>query len=1061
MMNMVRSTSKCLIAIALLAATATLMVATPSMAQAQNGTPTGTFDVKGRVLDAHSKQPIAAAQIQALNNTASATTDQQGLFTIKVSALDEVLLVSAFDYAQREVAVRGKNVLDIELYPETFSSTNFVQELPLGKRRNTITVPSIKTVQDFTLSQAITADEFVQSELGGHVRSINRSGVAGMGTALFIRGYNSLLANAQPLYVIDGVPIDNLYDAASIYQGHYQNPLQNIDVNDIASITVMKDGTSIYGSKGSNGVILIKTIRGKDLVTKINLHITAGSIAQPTTPPMMDADQYRIFLSDIIRTAGYTNKQVDAMPFLNEDRSYTKYNMYHNQTNWNRETYQQGLTQSYMINVNGGDEKALYYFSVGYTKNDGVVKSTDFARINTRFNADIHLTKAIDLGVNIGYTNVEKTVLDDGVNFYTSPTYLGFIKAPFLSPHSFTDFGIETATNADADEFGIGNPATLIERSLNYTRQHNFDLGLIPTFKLTNDLTLSTQFNYNLNKYEENFYSPMVGVALRYLEGYGYSENMLKNQVSRQQTIMSDTKLSYESHFDGSHQLQGQLGWRLLNRTFESDYIEAHNSGSDNNTLIRGDFSYLQKGGINHHTNSISTYAGLDYSFRNRYLLSAALAVDGSSRFGTETRDGLHLFNNSWGVFPSINGAWLISSEPFMKSMTAIDLLKLRAGYGLTGNDGIEDYARKTYFAAVQYINRANGIVLRNIANETLQWETTGRANLGLDLGVFNDRLNLSFDVYSAKTSNLLIWKNLGELTGLDAYQTNAGDLTNKGFEAEANLKIIHTKPVQWEVGMTVGHYKNRITALPEGDIYTQAYGGTILSRVGLPAGVFYGYTTKGVFSTQEEAETANLRKLNNNGSYSYFGAGDIHFEDNVPDGIIDEKDRVVIGDPNPDFYGSISTKLTVQKFTLSALFNYSYGNDVYNYLRSQLESGSTFSNQTKAMVTRWRAEGQQTFQPRAVYGDPMDNGRFSDRWIEDGSYLRLKTVSLSYRIPIQSQFVSGMDVWVAANNLMTFTKYLGMDPEFSAGNAVLYQGIDAGLVPLTRSFFVGVKINL
>lgn len=1062
MMNTVRSTSKRICAALLLAATATMMVATPMNAQTKGSVSTnGTIEVKGRVQDAHSKSPIAAAQIQALNKTASATTDANGQFTIKVSRHDEVLLVTAFDYAQREIAVRANEQLVIDMYPESFSSSYYLQELYSGKQRNTTTAPSIKTVKDFTLTQAISADEFVQGELGGHVRSITRSGVAGMGTSMFIRGYNSLLANAQPLYVIDGVPVDNMYDVASLYQGHFQNPLQNIDINDIESITVMKDGTSIYGSKGSNGVILIKTTRGKDPVTKINLHITAGSISAPTTSPMMNADQYRIFLSDILRTTSYTNKQVNAMPFINNDPSATTFRKYHNQTDWNNETYQQGLTQSYLINVNGGDEKALYYFSVGYTNNDGVVKSTDFSRINTRFNADINLSKEIDLGVNIGYTNIEKTILDDGVNYYTSPSYLASIKSPFLSPHTFTDLGYETVTNADADEFGIGNPKALIENSLNYTRQHNFELGLIPTWDITNDLTFSAQFNYNLNKYEENYYSPVIGVSTRYIDGYGFSENVLRNQVNRQQTIMLDTKLAYDSHLDGPHQLKGILGWRLLNRLFESDYIEAHNSGSDNNTLIKRDFNFLQKDGLNNHTNSISTYLGLDYSFSNRYLLSAAMAIDGSSRFGTETEGGLHMFNNSWGVFPSINGAWLISSEPFMKSVTFVDLLKLRAGYGLTGNDGIEDYARKTYFASVQYLEQANGIVLKNISNEKLQWETTGRANLGLDAGLFNDRLHLSMDVYTAKTSNLLIWKNLGELAGIDAYQTNAGSLTNKGFEVEASIKLLNLKDVQWEVGATAGHYKNRISSLPEGDIVTKVYGGTVLSKVGQPAGVFYGHTTKGVFSTQDEATASQLKVLNTNGSYSYYGAGDIHFNDNVADGVIDDKDKEIIGDPNPDIYGSFNSKLTVKKFTLSALFNYSYGNDVYNYLRSQLESGSTFSNQTTAMVARWRTEEQKTFQPKATYGDPMGNARFSDRWIEDGSFLRLKTLSLSYNIPIQNMFISGLDVWVAANNLFTLTNYLGMDPEFSTGNNVLFQGVDAGLVPLTRSFFLGVKINL
>ncbi len=224
---------------------------------------------------------------------------------------------------------------------------------------------------------------------------------------------------------------------------------------------------------------------------------------------------------------------------------------------------------------------------------------------------------------------------------------------------------------------------------------------------------------------------------------------------------------------------------------------------------------------------------------------------------------------------------------------------------------------------------------------------------------------------------------------------------------------------------------------------------------------MFYGYKTKGVFATQQDAAAANLKIKQVNGSTVDFGAGDIHFDDYVVDGIIDEKDKQVIGNPNPDLYGNITSKWMVKRFTLSTVFAYSYGNDVYNYYRSQLESGSGFYNQTTAMLNRWTADGQVTSQPRSVYGDPMGNARFSDRWIEDGSYLRFKNITLSYELPIKSKYFEGLNIWVAANNLFTVTNYLGLDPEFSAGNSVYYQGIDAGLIPQTKSYYVGIKLNL
>jgi len=469
----------------------------------------------------------------------------------------------------------------------------------------------------------------------------------------------------------------------------------------------------------------------------------------------------------------------------------------------------------------------------------------------------------------------------------------------------------------------------------------------------------------------------------------------------------------------------------------------------------------LKTDGINNLTKSISTYANADYNYNNRYFLNAAVSMDASSRFGNQTSGGFSLFGNSWGVFPSVNGSWLISSEKFMKYISAVNLLKIRAGYGITGNDDIRDYQTQAYFSSLRFKNVGNGVILTNLANPQIQWETTGRVNLGMDMGLLNDRLNLSLDVYSSNTSNLLTLKQFQDVAGLEAYWSNEGKLSNKGAEFTMNAKLINLKNLHWELGLSVGHYVNKITELPNGSYTTQVYGGEVLTSVGNSAGVFYGYKTLGVFATEAQATASNLKIQNNNGSFTSFGAGDVIFEDAHKDGVIDAKDKQIIGNPNPKLYGTISNKFSYKKLTLSALFTYSYGNDVYNYQRSQLEAGTDFSNQSTTMLTRWVTEGQVTDQPKAVYGDPMGNARFSDRWIEDGSYIRLKTIMLSYNIPIKNNFIEGINIWVSANNVFTFTNYLGGDPEFSTQNSVLFQGVDAGLIPLSRSYYVGLKFNL
>ena len=1019
------------------------------------------YIVKGIVRDAITQQPISAAQIRSQNHKSAATSDEQGNFSIEVSSPGEVLIVKAFDYNLCEIPVRGRTSLEINLYSEVYRDLYKEIEGLSGLVRSSNTVNAVIGTHDIGYPTFLTADDAIQSSMSGDVRGISRSGNSGMGSSLFIRGLNSVNMNAQPLFIIDGVIWNNYFDIHSVNDGFYNNPLNDIDLNDIASVTVIKDGTSIYGSKGGNGVIVIKTKRGVDMATKIVFNAFAGVTEKASSLPMMDGDQLRIYTTDLLGTTNLTSDQIDQLPFLDDDPSSINYKKYHNNTNWDDEVYQLGFTQSYNINVNGGDEKALYYFSLGYTGNNGIVKTTDLQRLNTRTNADFFLTKSIKLGMNLGYTAIDHTLLDDGINHYTSPTFLAMAKAPYLSPHSYTSTGTLTTDLEDADIFKVGNPSAIIANALNTNKHYRLSVGFKPEFKLSPALTLSSQFDYAIDKFKETNYSPMVGVTDRKIPGIGVSENVFKSQIMRNTAIFDETQLKFERQIKEVHNIKAIAGFRYKSDNFEMDYGEGHNSGSDQKRNLL-DQAIRSTNGVNNRVKSVSNYLSGDYSFDNRYFLSAAVAMDASSRFGSETQGGFQLFDRSWAVFPSVNAAWLISSETFMANVKAIDWLKLRVGYGLSGNDDIEPYAFSAYFESTRYMDKANGLILANIGNSEIQWETTTKASLGLDAILFNNRLSITADLYSNKTKDLLFLKSLPEVSGNGYYYGNGGELSNKGLEVSANLKLVNHTRFKWEVGASVGHYKNEIESLPDNKEYiTSLYGADILTSVGNPAGVFYGYKTLGVFTGEEAVASANLRLIDEDGVSHYFKAGDIHFDDFTKDGIIDEKDRQVIGNPNPDFFGSFNSKFDLKNFTVDILFTYSYGNDVYNALRASLESGSLLTNQTNAMLNRWFYEGQETTQPKSVYLDPMGNSRFSDRWIEDGSYLRFKTLSLGYNIPLKSSVIEGLKVWVSANNLFTLTNYLGRDPEVSAKNDVLYQGIDAGMLPLTRSYFIGIKMDL
>jgi TonB-linked SusC/RagA family outer membrane protein len=1027
--------------------------------------------VTGVVRDAATGAPIAAVEIRVMNRKVSTVTDEKGRFSLSVPSTTDVLEVKAYDYNRMEVPVRGRVQIDIDLSSEVFKSYFKNLESVDGGIAQTALTASVKSIPTEEERPVLTADELIGTALAGDVRGITRSGAFNQGASLFVRGMNSLNANAQPLFVVDGVVWESLYDFQSIQSGFFSNPLENINLNDIESISVIKDGSSIYGSKASNGVILIKTKRSTSMVTKINVDVLAGCVTQPGTVPMMQGEDYRVFSSDLLNTLGYPGSMISELGFLEMNPSKPIYNTYHNNTNWNDQVYQTGTNNTYGLNVMGGDENAAFYFSLGYTGNTGVIKTTDLQRINTRFNADLKLTPAFDMDLNIGFTRTERTMQDDGADFYTSPTWLSKIKTSYMSPFTFTNSGQMTTDYDDADVLNIGNPTAILANSLNNTRTFRFNIGVSPVYQISPELKISTRFDYNLLKSNERRFVPMTGTAVRYIKDYGYSNNEVNTQVMRNQGLFDDTRLIWEKNIEESGRIKVLLGARYITNYLESDYAEEHNTGSDIYRFVTGDYDYLQVTGVNNQTNSLSDYMQAEYDYEGRYFLTGAISMDASSRFGKDVEGSMHLFGRSWGLFPAVNAAWLVSSEEFMGDIDAINFWKIRAGYGITGNDGIRDYDAMAYFSSIRYMYRANGLVIANLENSKLQWESTAKATLGMDISLNNDQLTFTVDLFSSKTDNLLTLKNSPIISGLGSYWSNGGSLTNKGYEVSANFKALNLKHLKWELGLNVGHYKSTVTYLPNGSYTISAYEGEMLTAVGYPVGSFYGYKSLGVFSTQTQAAnaytdpttgaTGYLSMKNEDGTTRKFMAGDVIFEDRNSDGIIDDADKDVIGDPNPDFYGGISSTLTVDRFSLNAQFNYSYGNQVYNYSRCLLESGKDFSNQTLVMLNRWTGEGQVTNQPRAVYGDPTGNARFSDRWIEDGSYIRLKTLTLSYEVPIKSTFLEGLKVWVSADNVLTFTKYLGLDPEFSAGNSVYLQGIDAGLVPLTRGYTIGIKLNL
>lgn len=996
--------------------------------------------VSGIVTDASTHQPVQGVQVSS--GRYEALTDEKGHYRVGASSRQANITLRRDGYTERVVPLRGDTLVNTTLYSQDFR-------------------PKLSNDAFTTATTAISLEDLLSERAGSDVRKVGRSAAAGVGANLFIRGYNSLNANAQPLIVVDGVIWDEQNQVSSLFEGQYNNSLSDIDVNDIEQVQVLKNASSIYGAKGANGAILITTKRSHSRVTKITADLSYGFNLRPKTYDMLNATDYRTYLSEVMKgTSMGSSYATTFKSILGTDPSATDYSTYHNNTDWSDEVYRVGGTQHYGVSIDGSDDVASYAISLGFTQSNGTVKSTDYSRLNARINADFNLSRKLQLGTRMYYTYVAKDLQDDGVEAVTSPTYISCIKSPFLVPYSYTDDGsVLTNTLSDVDALGISNPLALIDNAKNTNKHYRFGISLMPSWKINSHFTLDGVASYTLISTKEHYFSPMTGVASKKVDGNTW-KNTVKDQAMTQNNLYGNVNLKYNLH-KGKSTLDAMVGYRIMHAQLKNTYADGHNTGNDKVTNLNNSLSYRTLSGVDTDWGSMSLLAQIDYTYDHRYQAWVTLSEDASSRFGKDASGSFRLAGGSWATFPSVGAAWNISNERFLHDAKWLNQARVYVGYGLTGNDDIDGMSRYAYLSGVNYLGNATGLKIGALANDQLKWETVSKFNAGLQLSLLDDRLQLGFDYYRHVTSDLITYKQADVETGLDYYMCNGGKMKNAGYEVSIGARPIAMKNFSWMTDLSFSHYKNQITQLPDGEYTTQVGRGEVLTSVGNAAGLFYGYKTQGVFATSEEAKAANLIVQNSDASYSHFGAGDVHFVDRDGNGVINEADKQVIGDPNPDLTGSFFNRFTYKRLTLDVLCTYSLGNDIYNYQRQTLESMSNFYNQTNAVRNRWKNEGQNATVPRAVYGDPMGNSRFSDRWIEDGSYFAIKNVKLSYDIPISNTYIHGLNVWLAASNLYTFTHYLGVNPDVSQSANVLCQGIDYGYLAAGRSFYVGVKINL
>jgi TonB-linked SusC/RagA family outer membrane protein len=1018
-----------------------------------------TLFVNGVVRLASTKESLSGIAL-SIPEYSAAITDNKGRFRIAVPSYSAVILLSGEGYQQKQVALKGREKVTILMYEEPFTSQYDVATLPFGNQAKDFipySVQSVNADNKWAQSSSETPMTYLQGKIAG-LDVVRRSGTPGIGANVTLRGANSLYATNHPLVVVDGVIYDNNEYGNSLVSGNLYNPLSNIDVKDIDNITVLKSGNSTYGTKGANGVILITTARAQELATRIDFAAYGGFNSRPSDLPVMQADDYRTYLSALLKSTGMTQDEIQREPYMNDNPGSTNYYRYHYNTNWQNAVMKNSFDNNYYLKVTGGDNIAKYGLSLGYLKSQGVLDNTDLTRFQVRFNGDLNLSKRLTAAVNLALISNQENLQMQGGENPLSPLSLSLAKSPFLPIHVVGDDGKVSPNLADYDVFNLSNPVAISQNMQGANKNYRFTGSVKFNYQFNNSLSLQTILGSTFDKVQEDFFIPQSGVVPDTLST-AVANNRSGSNLERFYSLYNDTKLSYQHTFNLKHQLNIDAGFRYEDNKSENEYGLGYNSATDEFVSVgMGVASLRSVGGDIGKWNWLNTYLHAGYSFQDKYFASFNLSSDGSSRFGKQAPDGFAIGNNKFALNPSLALGWLMSSENFFSNVKFVENLKLRASYSRVGNDDIGNYTARQYYVS-QNLLGMEGLVRGNIGNPELEWESVDKLNLGLDASFLHERLNLSVDLYHNKTYNMITIQPISTASGLNYMIANNSTMGNDGVEITIDGRIIN-KGLKWDMGLNVSTNKNKIYKFPNGSQTTSFAGATYLTERGHAANLFYGYKTNGVFATEAAAQASGLQYENSDGTMHAFQGGDVRFVDVNGDHIINDQDRQVIGDPNPKFVGGFSNTLSLKRWTLDALFTFSQGNDIYNYTRAQLESMSGYNNQSLAVENRWRSDGQITDMPRAAWGDPAGNARFSDRWIEDGSYLRLRTLTLTYNLPVKASALKYVKIYATGNNLITWTKYLGYDPEFSATNSVFGQGVDLGLEPIYRTVQLGIRLG-
>lgn len=973
--------------------------------------------------------PVIAANISQKGTNNATITDLNGNFTLNVTGRQPVLVISYIGYVTTEVNVSGRAFVEVVLQ-EDVAALDEVVVVGYGTMRKKDVTGAVSSVRSGEITKNATSNvmQAIAGKMSG-VQVVQNSGTPGGDVSILIRGVGTI-NDASPLYVIDGVPV-----SGGMW---YLNP------NDVESIDVLKDAsaTAIYGSRGANGVVMVTTKQAQEGHTEINFDYSYGIQHSAKTYKMLDASQYAALHNEMRTNAG---PEYSLNPAFADPESLGA------GTDWMDAIFRTAPMQKVNLSMLGGNQKISHATSLGYYTQDGIMKNSSYNRLSLQSNISSKLASNITVRANVNLS---------AENRRTQPVSTVIQNAMRILPSIpiYDDNGEYAGPTGNAEWNGNALKPVAIINEQNY-RMKGFRMlsNISLEWEIIKGLKFKTTGGAELGYDYNNSYIP------KYKWGMNESKNTMQTVTSAyEQLYLWDNTLNYDKAF-GKHRINAMIGTSY--QEYKKESVSAAGSGraSELTTELDNATKATDVGGNSYRWALMSYMARLHYSYDDRYLLTATFRADGSSKFGKDNR---------FGYFPSFAAAWNIGNEAFMQSVKPVSLLKLRAGYGQTGNQNIGAYAfadklsvNGVYNFGSQRgfeSNLVNLIYPYLLSNPSVKWESVEQYNVGLDIGFLQNRIVANLDFYVKNTRDMLTKKPVPQTSGTSLEQAdwppvNIGKVLNRGFEFTVNTKNF-VGEFKWETSLNMSFNHNEVVSIGGPEILN----GVSLIREGQPINSFYGYELGGIYQTLDEVFTGPVMenrapdKASHN-PYKNTSPGDMWFVDVDGNGEINDLDRTVIGNPSPDCIFGFNNTFSYKNFDLSIFFQGALGNQVWNGVRASHESMNSTYNQLATTLERWTGEGSSYSMPRAIYADPNNNSRASTRWLEDGAYAKLKNLTFGYTLPekwIRKAKMKALRLYVSLDNLCTITNYSGLDPE--AG----LSGLDYGVYPSARTYMFGVSVK-